>query len=273
MNKTFTVPEGFGHHTVFQPGQHGIQWLGLQVLRLRSGEQWRGALAGQEALLDLLGGRASIQVKAEDTFSWEGLGGRQDTLAGTGFAVYAPPGSEIVVEAEGDLELAIASSPADPGGQPTLIRPDEVKVVVSGALSWQRDVRLILPPGSPISQRLIVGETLNPPGNWSGIPPHKHDEISEVENFLEEFYYFKSQPADGYGLQLMYKGDEGHGHIVGNEDVTVMLDGYHPTVAAPGTSLCYLWVLAGESKDYDISIDSRFEWVKAAEAEAAKAGG
>jgi 5-deoxy-glucuronate isomerase len=132
--------------------------------------------------------------------------------------------------------------------------------------NWRRDVRLVIPPGSPMSQRLIVGETLNPPGNWSGIPPHKHDVVNDVENFLEEFYLFKTKPADSYGLQLMYKGEEGQGHIIGDDDVTVMLQGYHPTVASPGTTICYLWVLSGEDKAYNISIDPRFAWVSTAEA-------
>ena len=115
-------------------------------------------------------------------------------------------------------------------------------------------------------QRLIVGETFNPPGNWSGIPPHKHDEISDIENFLEEFYFFKVKPPDSYGLQLLYRNDQGQSYIVGDDDVVVMLSGYHPTVASPGTTICYLWALSGESKAYDITIDPRFNWISNTEA-------
>ncbi len=51
----------------------------------------------------------------------------------------------------------------------------------------------------------IVGETINPPGNWSSYPPHKHDEHRpphEVQ--LEEVYYFKFDPPGGFGVQLRY---------------------------------------------------------------------
>ncbi len=76
---------------------------------------------------------------------------------------------------------------------------------------------------------------------------------------------FKARPGDGFGVQVMYDQKTAEAVPVGNDDVTVMLNGYHPTVAAPGVTLCYLWVLSGDSKAYDIVIDPRFGWVPTAE--------
>ena len=261
MSPLFKVaPEG-GYQSVFQPGDPDIQWLGLEVLRLETGESWEGALADEEAALVILGGSADIVVDNGKKEVWEDLGGRGDVFGGPGFAVYAPRKSNVSVTATSKVEVAIAKTPCDVDLAPALIRPEDVKVISAGMANWRRDVRLVIPPGSPMSQRLIVGETLNPAGNWSGIPPHKHDQVTEAENFLEEFYFFKVNPSDGYGLQLMYKDGNGQGHIIGNDDVTVMLSGYHPTVASPGTTICYLWVLAGDDKAYKIAIDPRFGWV------------
>lgn len=265
MNQRFKVDPKDGHLSIFQPGEKGIKWLGLEVLRLDPGEEWKGEFKSEEAALVVLSGKCSIIVEAKTKTQYDGVGGRGDMFAGSPYAVYAPRESKVAVKAQSKLELAIAKAPCDVDLEPTLIQPDQVKVLSSGMANWRRDVRLVIPPGSPTSQRLIVGETYNPPGNWSGIPPHKHDEKTEAENFLEEFYLFKTKPADSYGVQLMYKGGEGQGHIIGNNDVTVMLSGYHPTVASPGTGICYLWVLSGDSKAYDISIDPRFSWVGTAE--------
>jgi 5-deoxy-glucuronate isomerase len=265
VKQRFKVDPEVNHQSVFQPGEEGIQWLGLEVLQLSAGEAWKGELKDEEAAFVVLSGKCSISVEAKAKAQFDGVGGRGDMFAGSPHAVYVPRNSKVTVKAEGKLELAIVKAPCEVDLETVLIQPEQVKVVSSGMANWRRDVRLIIPPGSPISQRLIVGETLNPPGNWSGIPPHKHDENTDVENFLEEFYFFKAKPADSYGLQLMYKGEEGQGHIIGNNDVTVMLKGYHPTVASPGTTICYLWVLSGESKAYDISIDPRFSWVGTAE--------
>jgi 5-deoxy-glucuronate isomerase len=266
MSPVFKAAPKAGHQSIFQTGEQDIRWLGLEVLRLEKGETWEGSLAGEEAALVLLSGRADIEVEAGKKEAWKSLGERGDIFSGAPAAVYAPRNSTIKIKALSKLEIAIAKAPCEQDHPAVLIQPSDVKVVSSGMANWRRDVRLIIPPGSPISQRLIVGETLNPPGNWSGIPPHKHDQVTQGENFLEEFYFFKTRPADSFGLQLMYKDGEGLGHMVTNDDVTVMLNGYHPTVASPGTAICYLWVLAGDVKDYSLVIDPRFGWVGNAEA-------
>jgi 5-deoxy-glucuronate isomerase len=258
-------PEG-GHQRVFKPGEHGIRWLGLEILRLEAGDSWQGDMGGEEAVLVILSGRCTISIRGEETVRWEGLGARRDIFSGPATAVYAPRQSKLEVTAESRLELAMAKAPCETDLPPTLITPGDVQEVSSGVANWRRDVRLIIPPGSSISRRLIVGETLNPPGNWSGIPPHKHDEINDVENRLEEFYLFKTRPSDGYAVQLVYRDGQGQGDIVGNDDLMVFLSSYHPTVASPGTTVCYLWALSGDSRAYDLTIDPRFSWISHAEA-------
>jgi 5-deoxy-glucuronate isomerase len=266
MSRILEASKGKGHHKVFSVGDGGVRWLGLETIRLAPGETWRGELKDEEAALVILGGRASIAVANGTESKWDGLGGRADIFAGPPAAVYAPRRSRLEVKAEAKLELAVAKAPCDVDLPTKLIAPGDVKVVSAGMANWRRDVRLIIPPGSPISQRVIVGETVNPPGNWSGIPPHKHDTKTDVENILEEFYLFKLKPADGYGIQVM--NDSGHdmAQIVRNDDVAVLQSGYHPTCAAPGVTVAYLWVLSGDSKAYDIAIDPRFAWVPTAEA-------
>lgn len=263
MSQLLKVPAAAGHHKVFEVGAGGVKWLALDWLRLDAGGTWKGKLAEEEAALVLLSGRASIQVNGQ---SWDELGGRADIFAGTPAAVYAPRRSDLQVKAATRLELAIAKAPCGADLPARLISPGDVRVVSAGMANWRRDVRLVIPPGSPISQRLIVGETVNPPGNWSGIPPHKHDTIREGENILEEFYLFKTRPADGYGVQLMAEDGQEAAQIIHNNDVAVLQNSYHPTCAAPGVTVAYLWVLSGDSKAYDIAIDPRFGWVTSAEA-------
>lgn len=265
MAQVLKVAAGGGHQTVIKTGQDGIKWLGLEVLRLQRGQDWQGELADQEAVFVVLGGRVSISVSGKASAEYNAIGTRPDIFAGPPAAVYAPRRTRVRVKADSDCEVAIAKAPSSADLAPACIAPENVRVLSSGMANWRRDVRMVVPPGSPISQRLIIGETLNPPGNWSGIPAHKHDQIVRGENFLEEFYMFKARPADGFGVQVMYDKNKSEAVPVGNDDVTVMLGGYHPTVAAPGVTLCYLWVLSGDSKAYDIVIDPRFGWVPTAE--------
>jgi 5-deoxy-glucuronate isomerase len=266
----FKIRSTQGLQTIFKPGEQGIQWLGLDVLRLEKGETWQGSFAGMESALVILSGRCSIAITAGDVqgapCAWQNLGGRADVFSGLPTTVYAPPSSEIRVSAESKLEIAIGKAPATTSLPAVLIRPEDVKVNNAGIANWRRDVRMLVPPGSPLTTRLIIGETINPPGNWSGFPPHKHDDPQAGENCLEEFYLFKAKPADGFGVQLIYGSGEGETHYISSDDVTVMLNNYHPTVATPGTSLYYLWVLSGDSKAYDIGIDPAFRWLTSAEA-------
>lgn len=267
MSLLLKVKPTSGHQSVFQPGEQGIRWLGLEILRLNPGESWEGRLGAQEeAGLVILGGQARITVgrKAEEKF--EALGGRSDMFSGLPTTIYVPRGSEVRIQAQTKLEMAIAKAPCDIDLPLRLVKPEEVKVNSAGMANWRRDVRLLIPPGSPISRRLIIGETINPPGNWSGIPPHKHDTLSAAENVLEEFYLFKCTPLNGYGIQIMDHGGEERAHIIHCDDVAVLLGGYHPTTAAPGVTVGYLWVLSGDEKTYNITFDPRFAWTGQTEA-------
>lgn len=253
---------GAGYQELFRPGEHGLAWLGLALLRLAPDEVWRAESGDKESALVVLGGQCRVTIGA---CQWEDVGSRADVFSGPATALYVPRRSAVEITAASPLEIAHIFAPGDADLPPALVTPAEVRVASSGAANWQREVRLIFPPGSAISQRLIIGETLNPPGNWSGIPPHKHDGLSATENRLEEFYLFQVRPKDGFAVQLSYAGQRQETLVVRDGDAVLLLNGYHPTVATPGATVCYLWALAGERKTYHISTDPRFSWVGAAE--------
>jgi 5-deoxy-glucuronate isomerase len=261
MSQMLKAKAGPGHQIVFKPGDYGVKWLGFELLRLNPGESWQAELKDEEAALVLLSGRCSIAVNGN---RFEGIQ-RADIFTALGTTVYAPRNSKLEVKAEARMELAIAKAPCTVDLKPQLLLPETVKQVSSGMSNWRRDVRLLIPPGSAVSSRLIVGETINPPGNWSGIPPHKHDTINDKENVLEEFYLFKVKPADAYGIQILNDGGKDQAFVIVNDDVAVLQQGYHPTAAAPGVTVAYLWVLSGDDKAYNITTDPRFAWVSAAE--------
>jgi 5-deoxy-glucuronate isomerase len=263
MSHILKVGPETGHQKVVERGEHGVRWLGLDILRLAPGETWTTKLADVEAALVIMGGKCSVRVGKE---TFEGIGGRADIFAGPASMVYAPRQSEVEVRAETKLEVAFTHVPCDKDFPVKLITPEQVKLASAGMANWRRDIRLYVPPGSPLGQRMIIGETINPPGNWSGIPPHKHDEHTAVENVLEEFYLFKTRPANGDGIQLLSRDGTPTAELVHADDVAVFTGGYHPTGALPGTTVGYLWLLSGESKAYDISIDPRYSWVAPTEA-------
>ncbi|MDO8683225.1 MAG: 5-deoxy-glucuronate isomerase, partial [Armatimonadota bacterium] len=118
------------------------------------------------------------------------------------------------------------------------------------------------------AEMLLIGETLNPPGNWSSAPPHKHDVSKGVERFMEEVYFFVFDPPQGFGMQRIYSGEDSPGQMdVGiplEDGTTVAIPfGYHPVVAGPGYKMLYVWVLAGETREFGTwSDDPKHTWVK-----------
>jgi 5-deoxy-glucuronate isomerase len=239
----------------------------LEVAEIEAGQSLRFSADG-EALVVILHGVVDVEVDGQ---SLGAAGGRASVFDGGGDSVYLPPGASLMLTAADDwsaqsVAIMIASAPLadEPAVPARIISPADHRVAEVGEGNWARQVRTILGP-EHAAGRLIVGETVNPPGNWSSYPPHKHDEHNpphEVQ--LEEVYFFKVDPPGGFGVQILY--DRGptneRASVVHDGDVAVIRSGYHPVVAAPGYSLYYLWVMAGQGRQMIPALDPQHAWVQ-----------
>jgi 5-deoxy-glucuronate isomerase len=209
----------------------------------------------------VLGGIVEASVSGSSLGS---IGGRADVFDGAGDAVYVPPGQELALEAGASAVIAVASAPLDgrAPGAARVIRSDEQRVVEAGVGNWSRAIRTVLGPDDDAG-RLIVGETINPSGNWSSYPPHKHDRQAPPEEVaLEEVYFYRLKPEAGFAVQIVY-GDGGEtAHIVRDGDAIAIPSGYHPVVVAPGYELYYLWVMAGDGRRLAPYFDPLHSWVQ-----------
>jgi 5-deoxy-glucuronate isomerase len=245
--------------TVVSPGKD-TDLIKLDVATVEVGDRLEMTADG-EVLIVILSGVIDVEIGGAAVGR---AGGRASVFEGPGDAVYAPPGSQLCLRATATAELAIASAPlADqPAAQARIIRAADQDAVDRGAGNWSRTVRNILGPDAPAG-RLLVGETVNPPGNWSSYPPHKHDEQDpprEVQ--LEEVYLFKFDPPGGFGVQVLYDSEKQQALPIHDNDAAVIKSGYHPVVGAPGYSLYYLWVMAGQGRQMIPYLDPRHAWVQ-----------
>jgi 5-deoxy-glucuronate isomerase len=215
-----------------------------------------------ETAVVVLGG---VVDAAADGAALGRAGGRASVFDGPGHTVYAPPGTGLgLVAGDGPVSLAIASAPlADaPPAPARVIAPGEVRVGEVGRGNWSRSVRTVLGP-EHAAGRLLLGETVNPPGNWSSYPPHKHDRQAPPEEVrLEEVYLFKTDPPGGFGVQIRYDDRGEELCTVRDDDAAAIRSGYHPVVAAPGYALWYLWVMAGDGRQMVPYFDPRHAWVQ-----------
>lgn len=222
---------------------------------------------GDERLMVVLTGRAEVVIGGR---SHGIVGGRSDVFERPGDAVYLPPSSSAMLVGidAGDgagFTAAVASAPAGPQapGDARVIPGSAQRAVDVGRDSWGRTVRTILGSDDHAS-RLIVGETVHTDtGTWSSFPPHRHDRDSTDEVKLEEVYYYRLKPENGFAVQVRYDVDTGEEDLrtVRDGNSAAITAGFHPVVAAPGYRLYYLWILAGERRELRPYIDPRYRWL------------
>ena len=91
---------------------------------------------------------------------------------------------------------------------------------------------------------------------------------------MEEVYFFKIKPQQGFGIQRIYSDDRSidSTYLLQDNDTVAIPEGYHPVVAAPGYRLYYLWILAGEKRILKMRDDPQHTWLKNAEPVLAELG-
>jgi 5-deoxy-glucuronate isomerase len=208
----------------------------------------------------VVAGRCDVRSEHGD---WGDLGGRPDPFSGLPDAAYLPPGTGFLVEAGDDgAELGLCYAPAPEGAEPRVLPADDVEVEVRGHGSLERHIHPILMADKP-ADSLLVCEVLTPAGHWSSYPPHKHDrDAMPDESFLEETYYHRISPAQGFALQRVYTDDRSldESVAVSDGDVVLVPRGYHTVSAPPGYSLYYLNVMAGPVRAWAVANDPDHEW-------------
>jgi 5-deoxy-glucuronate isomerase len=243
------------------PASAPLEHITLGVQSLRAGEIYQFSATAREAVFVLLNGSMEVSGASFNSIPME----RASVFADCASAVYVRPGDEICLRARCASEMVVAKAPSVPDERfrTQVILPRDVRRREVGKGNWHRTVFDIL-PGEFAADKLIIGETLNPPGNWSSSPPHKHDRDDPPrEGKFEEVYFYRLDPPQGFALQRVYSadGDLDVCYAVKHNDAVVLPRGYHPVVAAPGYRLYYFWVLAGQSRNPVWSEDPAHSWI------------
>src|SRR6185295_878617 len=165
------------------------------------------------------------------------------------------------VSAETPLEIAVCSSPGSQDRPPRVIGPDSHSVMTRGKGNNVRYVTDIINETDPADSLLVV-EVITPAGNASSYPPHKHDrDAFPAETRLEEVYYHRLNPPQGFGFQRIYTDDRSLdvSMTIEDGDVTLVPRGYHPCAALHGYDLYYLNVMAGPRRQWRFFNDAARE--------------
>jgi 5-deoxy-glucuronate isomerase len=244
------------------PASAGWKYVGFEGYRLKAGEALEIELpADREGCLVVLTGNADIAAGAD---AWTNLGGRASVFdERSPDAVYAPPGSLYRISAHDSVELALATAPATGKHAVRLIAAAQMKRSVRGQGTNTRYVCDILPQTEP-AESLLVVEVVTPAAHSSSYPPHKHDNDNvPVESSLEETYYHRIDPPQGFAFQRVYtdERDLDESMAVSDHDVVMVPRGYHPVVMPHGYRGYYLNVMAGPRREWHFKNDPAHDWL------------
>jgi 5-deoxy-glucuronate isomerase len=255
------APDADGRILQVTPQSAGWSHVGFEVIRLGLGQSYRGGAADRETCIVVLAGSADVAVEGQ---AFGAIGGRasvfEDRAPG---AVYTPAGATFVVTALDQVELALCTAPGKPGRAPRRIAASDMPREVRGKGSNTRFVRNILPETEPADGLLVV-EVITPGGHWSSYPPHKHDAATPGEETrLEETYYHRLNPPQGFAIQRVYTDDRSLDETVcvQDGDVVMVPRGYHPVGAPHGYDLYYLNVMAGPERQWIFRNDPAHAWI------------
>ena len=249
------------------PESAGWHHVGFAVFALEPGERLGRCLPGREVCIVPLAGR--IDVTAGDQ-EFAGVGGRASPFDGKPQAVYVPADTPFSVtagtmsKAGAPVEFALCTAPGRKGSRPPrLIAEDEIGFEERGQGTNRRLVYNILPESEPADSLLVV-EVITPGGNWSSYPPHKHDrDALPEESSLEETYYHRLNPSQGFAFQRVYTDDRSIDQTMTVEDGDCVMvpRGYHPVGAPHGYDLYYLNVMAGPKRQWCFKNDPAHDWI------------
>ena len=245
------------------PERAGWSYVGFRAVRLKAGETETIDTGANELCLVVLTGTVDVTV-AGQTFSQ--LGTRNSVFEPVApAAVFVPRGEAVRITASRDAEVGLCTAPADDARREVrLIDPASMRRSVRGTGSNTRYVCDILPHDDPTADHLLVVEVITPAGHSSSYPPHKHDrETPPTETQLEETYYHRLNPPQGFAFQRVYTDDRSidEACAVEDHDVVMVPRGYHPVVAPHGYDLYYLNVMAGPNRFWVFKNDPAHEWM------------
>jgi len=242
------------------PDSAGWTYVGFEARDLRKGARIAHETGAREACVVVLSGRARVTAGGFDSGA---IGERANVFEGLPWSVYLPAGGAYAIEAVTNCEVAICSAPGSGALPARVIAPGDVETLTRGKGSNTRHVRNILSETAAADSLLVV-EVITPGGNWSSYPPHKHDrDALPEESLLEETYYHRLSPAQGFALQRVYTDDRSLDETlaVGDRDVVLVPRGYHPVGAAHGYDLYYLNVMAGPKRVWRFHNDPDHAWL------------
>ena len=244
------------------PGNAGWNYVGFDLFRLKAGDTANDSTGQSEAIIVLVEGHTELSIGG---VQFGAIGGRMNVFEQTPpHAVYVPRSTHWDAVATTDCTLSICKAPAKTDRPAQVIGPGGVAYAERGKGSNFRKIYNIAMEDRNVADSLLVTEVFTPQGNWSSYPPHRHDEDNFPEiTYLEETYYHRMNPAQGFGFQRVFTDDRSLDETIAvhDHDVVLVPKGHHPCGSPFGYEMYYLNVMAGPVRKWRFMTHPHHEWL------------
>ncbi|MCF6321341.1 MAG: 5-deoxy-glucuronate isomerase [Rhizobiaceae bacterium] len=244
------------------PANAGWDYVGFGLFHLLPGESASEPTGDREVILVLVEGKAKVNAGGTDLGE---LGDRLNVFERTPpHCVYIPNDSDWSVDATTKLTLAICTAPGKGNHPAAIIGPIGIDLEERGKGANTRYIHNIAMENRDVADSLLVTEVFTPQGNWSSYPPHRHDEDNFPDmTYLEETYYHRLNPSQGFGFQRVFTEDGSldQSMAVSNGDVVLVPRGHHPCGAPYGYEMYYLNVMAGPLRKWRFQNHPQHDWI------------
>jgi 5-deoxy-glucuronate isomerase len=259
-----STPAADGTMVTVTPESAGWSYVGFELLALGAGVSAERECGEREVCVVVISGACDVASEHGD---WQRVGGRPDPWSGPPEAAYLPPATSFVVTGASaqPCELALCFAPATRGAVARRLPGDAIAPEERGSGASERTVfPILMGAAADEAESLLVCEVRTPAGNWSSYPPHKHDrDALPEESYLEETYYHRIDPPQGFVVQRVYSDDRTLDETltVSDRQVVLVPRGYHPVGAPAGYRSYYLNVMAGPTRSWVFHNDPDHAWL------------
>lgn len=252
------------HGKVHEITPENANWgyVGFDLHRLLAEESCNDSTGSREIILVLVEGKAEIEV---DGKSYGEMGNRMNVFEQLApHCIYIPGDSKWTAKATTNCTLAVCSAPYLGGHKVHRFDSDSIELTQRGTGNNTRFINNIAMENDDVADSLLVTEVFTPSGNWSSYPPHRHD-VDDYPNltYLEETYYHRLNPSQGYGHQRVFTddGELDETYSFSDHDVVMVPKGHHPCGAPYGYDLYYLNVMAGPIRKWRFQNHPDHNWI------------
>ena len=203
--------------------------MDVALLVMEPGDTYSFDDTANEIAVMLLEGEATIKF-SEKTVEMS----RPNPFDYNPYCLHLPAGDSCNITATGNAVFYVQKTHNDRKFEAKMYLPEDIDTWERGASgelqgTTRRNVRTCFDYENAPYSNMVLGEVINPPGNWSSYPPHHHPQ--------PEVYFFRFDKPQGYGAGWV------NGEVVelGHNGLAVITEKSHPVVASPGYAMFYAW--------------------------------